>query len=479
MEMIQKTFDFNISGNIIQNITCNNLVKQALIQYDYKEINETQLAQVIGFTDEELQKLKILWIPAYSEGWIYLSDDIIYNQMTNTKSKDTIKDFINRQLLSCEDYEEDIHYKKITKDHDLIKMYEEFDSANLPNQNNASKQGAKKYYAITGETYEDLLMKSKCKAGKNSRALYRKVVKLAKYMRDYIHALHQILFQKQLNESKKQIQEKDNIINRANIINKELLDFKLMKEKNETVYVMSSESYAKQGLWKIGKTILKATKRLSGLNTSHPEGENIVVLKEIKTNNASALEKRCHWILQNLRPTTHKEWFLSSWNNLVKLLDIISNNMNEELEIVNQLVKEVHSIDIDMEKEKYIEGLDMNIFKPKETISITHEITENDNVITNTQTINIANLTAEQKKEKLINAITLFIRKNIDGMENFNYEYEKDDEKNIQIIWKDVLKNLMNICNIKSKSKILANSWKTTLRNIIDEAKCINSIKWK
>jgi prophage antirepressor-like protein len=278
-----------------------------------------------------------------------------------------------------------------------------------------------------------------------------------------------------------EIQELKDKINHANIVNKELLDFKLMKEKNETVYIMSSESYAKQGLWKIGKTKLKTTKRLSGLNTANPAGENIRVLKEIKTNNSLALEKRCHYILQNLRPTSHKEWFLSSWCNLVKLLDIISNNMNEELEIVNDLVKEVHSIDINLDKDKYIEGLDMNIFKPKkEIISITHEVTENDDTKSNTRTvIDVSGLSVEQMKEKLIIAINKFISENVEDMKDFDYNTEKDSDKKIKIVWKDILTNLMNICNIHSKPKIKANLWKPTARNILEEAKCLSSIKWK
>jgi prophage antirepressor-like protein len=281
----------------------------------------------------------------------------------------------------------------------------------------------------------------------------------------------------EMKEMKVKIQEQNALINNANIKNKELLTFKLMIEKTETVYIMSSKSYAKQGLWKIGRTKQKVTSRLASINTACPAGEAIHVLKEIKTHSSVELEKRCHWILRNLRPTYTREWFLSSWGRLTQLLDIIAENMDKEINIVNELIKEVHSIDGSGETQ-YIAGLDMCIFepKPREIIDLTHS-TES---TTSNQSIDITGLTPLQKKEKLIEAVNKFVRSHFENMEKFDYNTDKDsDAVTIPLIWTNILMNLMHICKIQKKTNIKANLWKPTMREMIAESSCLDSVKWR
>ena len=81
-------------------IQCDDNIKDALIKCDFKEIDEFKLAEILDFSDDEIYKLKLLWLPAYSEGWIYLSDEIILNQMTNEKGRNKIEHFIKRKLLN-------------------------------------------------------------------------------------------------------------------------------------------------------------------------------------------------------------------------------------------------------------------------------------------------------------------------------------------------------------------------------------------
>ena len=127
-------------------------IQDALVKLEYKEPDIDQLAILHNFTSDEQKMIKMFWEPAFNQGWLYLSDEIILEQMTNEKGRMALTDFYNRVLLA-EDYIENIDYKKIKKDDELIKKYEEFGSANLLNQKNKSKQTTKKYYAIT-VTYE-------------------------------------------------------------------------------------------------------------------------------------------------------------------------------------------------------------------------------------------------------------------------------------------------------------------------------------
>ena len=153
--------------------------------------------------------------------------------------------------------------------------------------------------------------------------------------------------------------------------------------------------------------------------------------------------------------------------------------MDKEIGIVNNLVREIHSTDIS-ENDLYIDGLDMNIFEPKTIISITHETHYGETFVSTTEVINISKLTANQKKEKLTQAINLFIRENVAGMENFDYASDKESaEKQIILKWSGILANLMNICGVLTRAKIKPNKWKPTFSKMASEAKCISKVKWQ
>ena len=57
------------------------------------------------------------------DGWIYLNDEIILEQMTNETNKDSIPHFYKR-VLRTNNYIEEVDYKKISKDDELVKIYE-------------------------------------------------------------------------------------------------------------------------------------------------------------------------------------------------------------------------------------------------------------------------------------------------------------------------------------------------------------------
>jgi hypothetical protein len=162
-------------------------IENALTKFGYKEPTLCELARFIGFNDDELTKLQLLRLPVYSNGWIYLSDEIILVQLTNDTGLTAIPNFIKRMLIGCNDYEENIHYKIIKKDDDdLVTTYS---NLNMTNRLGQKISNNKKYYTITGDAYEDLLMKSKTTNGRSYRLLYRKVVKLAGIMKDYISGM--------------------------------------------------------------------------------------------------------------------------------------------------------------------------------------------------------------------------------------------------------------------------------------------------
>jgi hypothetical protein len=435
-------------------IQVSDQINQAMIKFNYSDISHIQLAKMVGFDADELKKLELLWESAYNDSMIYLSNDIILNQMTNSKGKDTITNFITRKLLGCSDYIKNVDYQEVNQNHKLVQYYKNCPSSNLTRvKKNNRGTNFKKYYIVTGETYEDLLMKSTSKSGKQSRKFYRKTINLAKIMRDYIVATYQYNINKQLKEQTAQL-------NHANTINKELLTFKLMKEKNESVYVMSTRAYAQQGLFKIGRTKQKISKRLSGANTSHPIGSDMRVLKEIKTHNATALERRCHWILQNLRPSDKREFFLCQWDTLIILLDLISENMDKEIDEVNTLVQEIYTT-----PNNNLEGaLDMSIFDHNTPLLITNNIAP----------IDITTLSTEDKRSLCILILEEYIQET-KNMPNYKFETDKDKLYNnlpLEIRWSNIKEFFREKNNLNKTFK--KTEWRNLFRNISNSVLGVN-----
>ena len=82
-------------------------IQDALVKLEYKEPDIEQLAILHNFTSDEQKMIKMFWEPAFNQGWLYLSDEIILEQMTNEKGRMASTDFYNRVLLT-EEYIENI-----------------------------------------------------------------------------------------------------------------------------------------------------------------------------------------------------------------------------------------------------------------------------------------------------------------------------------------------------------------------------------
>ena len=331
--------------------------------------------------------------------WIYLNDEIILGELTNEKSKDSLIHFYTRVLLT-EDYTIDIDYKKIDKNDELVKNYENLVS---PKKANRKTSNRKLYYAVTGETYKDLLQKSANKKGKATRQYYRKVEQLAIFMKDYIVALHTHAMKKQLEDAEIKLEEKDAALNFLHERNIELITCKKLTEKNESIYIAATHTYATQGIFKIGRT--KSIKsRNSSHNTTHVDGDNVKVLKEFKVNDSVSMENYIHKKLRGLLVNNEKEFFKCPYNLLEDILDEIINNDEEHSKHINSIIDLVYQLkSANYSSNKWMEGIDPDVFKNE------------------SQLISINTATIEQKKE--------FVSKCLD-------DYKTTIEMPNAIIWK-------------------------------------------
>ena len=135
-----------------------------------------------------------------------------------------------------------------------------------------------------------------------------------------------------------------------------------LQNKNESIYIISSYNYARQGLFKIGKTnCIKS--RIATLNTSHSANDSMVLIKEIKVFDSKAAEDRIKVILQPLRDDKNREFYQGIYKLLEQLVVFICDNLHDECEkvneIISQLIESLKAINTN-----YMEGINMTVFDP-------------------------------------------------------------------------------------------------------------------
>ena len=97
-----------------------DFIQETLVKYNYEELTNQQLAEHMGFSSDEQRMLYMFWEPAFNGNWIYLSPTMITQDMGYKQ----ISSFYKITLRP--NYIENIDFKEIKKDDDLVKTYEEY-----------------------------------------------------------------------------------------------------------------------------------------------------------------------------------------------------------------------------------------------------------------------------------------------------------------------------------------------------------------
>lgn len=414
--------------------------------------NHLELAKYIGkelcqFTKEDEKYVDIFWDAAFNKSWLYVSEEIVNEQFGYKNGKNMMSDFYDKLN---KDYECNIDYKEVNKDHILVKFY----SGIIRNRKVSGNR--KKYYIITGETYKGLLASAQTKQGKSTRKYFIKIEHLANITNKTIFTYMQNIKEIQLKEKDKYIEQKEQEFNRLHHINAELLTYKKLLEKNESIYLVSTHNYITKGLIKVGRTKnIKA--RNSGHNTTHPKGDKVKILYEFKVNDSILLESLIHKKLAGLRPDKGSEFFMCPYDLLYDIIDMIINYDDEENKAVNKLIDAVFKL---KQKEyKYLDwtsGLDMSIFEDNMKLieNITNE--EGDDIEVKRAEFNITTATQEQK-DAFIRDCMLAYQKNI-----------LLPQKLTILVWSTFQSHLIKELNIP-KSKFKALEWRQSFKEIADE----------
>lgn len=437
----------------------NELIKNKIYSNEIKtlEIAKYAAKKYCSFTDEELDLLDIYWDPAFNKSWLYVSDEMVENMFGYKKSKDMMRTFATKLK---EDFEDSIDYQIVDKLHDLVKKF--YSGCNPSKE---SRGGAlKKYYIITGETFKSLLMMSKTEKGKQTRKLYIKIENLAITSTQIITQCVILMSSDQLktlqdknNEKDLLLESKEDQLNRLHNIQKELLSYKKRVSKEETIYIVSTANYARQGIFKIGRTKTQMKFRSSGHNTTHIKGDKVKVLREFKVNDCVLVEKNIHTKLNGLLLEGEKEFFMCPYDLLESIVDLIVNNDDEENDMVNKIVETVYKLKQNaFNAIEWSQGIPEDIFKEKLLITNGEEkIAE----------LDITQWSETHKKEFIANCLGEYVKQ------------QNKIDKEYTLMWKAFQEFLFKQLSIP-RSKFKSTEWKPFVKEEIGKKDKL-SIKWR
>lgn len=384
--------------------------------------------------------------------WVALTDELV--DLIGFKGVKKRKTQSCMNILS-RNFEEDIDYKEVEE--------ENFMHPYGCIEKNRKYGNKKRFYMITGDCVEQLLMMTRTDTAKKTRANYiqlRKLItKYSKYQNTYAKEKSKL----QIEEKTQLLIESKEQLNRINKINKDLVDYKKFINKSEILYIGSTMAYARQGLWKISKT-KNLKSRTSANNSSHVHGDNFIIFHSIETWNSLHLEKRLHELLQHTRPVRNREYFLIPWNLLMNIIDIINKNYEYEIDKVNEIVDQIH--ELNQETINWTEGLDLDKYNAKATLTITANGEEK------TTTFDMDTMSSAELIAGIIDCINLYAT---DQGHDWDYITDKND-KTLNIIWKDLQKYIISLFNIRPY-KFKATKWKILMKQLNKDGEKIN-IKW-
>jgi hypothetical protein len=289
----------------------------------------------MGFSSEDPLNRKIAFTKALGKASVFGSD---YLSLSNVEYKEYLKNSVIPAGMT--------------------EMY--------PNVDNSNGKGKTKHILITSKCLKDVLMQLHNDQAARVRQYYAALEDLLRIYDKYQTVFRERQFKQILAQSQQQITlyreeaekaivaaehtrveadrlrleiaEKETRIARVTQCNVELMNYKLFLNKTETLYIASTESLARQGLFKVGRTI-NVKSRAASLNTSHPSTDKFVMLHEIKCGSSKQLELRAAHVLQHVRYTTDREFYKIPFNMLVKILTKLEDDLNADETMMNDLVK--------------------------------------------------------------------------------------------------------------------------------------------
>jgi hypothetical protein len=266
-----------------------------------------------------------------------------------------------------------------------------------------------------------------------------------------------------------ELKSKDDQINRMHTSQAELLTYKQRNTRDETIYIVSSLEYARQGIFKIGRTKTSMKRRNSGHNNTRIADDKIKAIKTYEVHDATLTEKRIHTKLHGLLIEGEKEFFMCPYDLLKSAVDYMTKHDNDEDDTVSDIIERIYLL-----KEKAFDSADWTNGLPddffvdeapieppvddddlswlEDEVDIVERVSEEKTVVH--ARFDMVNATPKQKDE-FIRACVVAYREHI----------LKPQQANL-VVWAVFKQHLIDALQI-AKRKFKSRQWRSRCRAII------------
>jgi len=162
--------------------TPGDILDQAIAVYNTQDITNEELADIIGFDDDEREMMRMFWDKCFNGSWILLTKEMVSKYLSDETGRNMMCHFMEKWVIKFG--RQDIDYMEVDKTHELVQDY--LSSPNWGSLNTAPIVTTNKFYIITGHYFKSLLMMATSKNGLKARSYYMKIEMLVVVMRDYI-----------------------------------------------------------------------------------------------------------------------------------------------------------------------------------------------------------------------------------------------------------------------------------------------------
>ena len=411
--------------------TQNTTIVVSKNSYIDKALEHDDMLTVIDFitnTNYPIDKLYIdkFWATLQEDKLIYVNDALLkwmgFEEISDRQRKQHFLDLlkINKIEYNCytnEEYGEFLTYEiSYVKNKELYPELPRYKNANKINHillnskslryamlaigNNKSKR-IRDYYLVLEDLFKiyiDYQMQYKERYVQQQLLLKEELLLLKdKEVQEKEELL--LLKDKEVQEKDNELKEKDKKLNRLSAINQELVSYKKFVEKNEVLYIGTTQEYARQGLFKVSKS-KDVIKRTSTHNTSRVLGDEFIIVKEVKCSDALELERYAKHALSGFRCFTNREYYNIPYNLLLRIINQIEHDFNNIESFVNEVLDEFMLMKESNDVIDWTKGLPEDVLD-NSTSSVTLAIEDN-----NTFTISFSIKGIDQEE-----LLTLFIDK--------------------------------------------------------------------
>ncbi len=297
-------------------------VKELLnnINYEYNDM----------FLDKFWQNIK-------DDVWIYIDDNMLkYIGYSRTEYKKNKQDYLT---ILKENFEIENDYKLL-----FLKEFEEFSKCQkLALENiDINTHNKVKHLIVSPDCFKQSLMLLKTQKSKEIKKYYIELERVFKFYLEYQNKYRKL----ELENKNQELEEKENIINKLqseNILKSNVCYQNIKLNRDEYIYIASTNKYIHSNIYKVGKTTNFQT-RIHTYQTGRFGDDKYHYLYIFKCHNSSILEQ---YILDKLKAyryvdndsKTYKELFQIDYNILLELVELVEEFENNNVYKLNKSFK--------------------------------------------------------------------------------------------------------------------------------------------